>query len=225
MACRPCEERIGQLLFNKAAVIAELGHEEQALEVLAQAESRLEAAAGPRLWLRMRLEQLHLLCQLQRFADAAVLEAETQDLAARIGRDHERLEARCLAGRIAAGSGRAMEALPLLQQVREDLTAAGRTREAVAVALDLAALWIERRDSAALTKLARDLEALNRRKKLASSVRSRLKLFCWSVRGNRLDAERTRTLARELRRAMGRLRRPYELPFRERRRYPLPVDG
>ena len=42
-----------------------------------------------------------------------------------------------------------------------------------------------------------------------------IKVFCWSVRGQRLDAERTRALAREERRG-ARLRRPYALPVRER---------
>ena len=207
----PREELVGQLLFSKAAVFAELGHEEPALEILAQAQCRIDAGAAPRLWLRTRLEQLHLLCQVQRFDEAAALIDETLDLAAHVGKDRDRLEAHCLAGRIAAGSGRA-DALPLLQEARARLLAAGRTLEAAAVALDLAALSIENRDLAALAPLARDLEALCRRKKLASSVRSRLKVFCWSVRGNRPDAERTRALARELRRVVGRLRRPYELP-------------
>jgi tetratricopeptide (TPR) repeat protein/DNA-binding XRE family transcriptional regulator len=208
----PCKERSGQLLFSKAAVFAELGYEEQALETLAQAQGHLDASAEPNLWLRMRLEQLHLLCQVQRFDEAAALEEETLDLAAHVGGDQERFEARYLAGRIAGGSGRALESLPLLQEVRERLSADGRTREAAAVSLDLAALFIELQDPAALTALARDLEALSRRKKLASSVRSRIKLFCWWVRGDRPDAERTRTLAREIRRAVGRLRRPYQLP-------------
>jgi transcriptional regulator with XRE-family HTH domain len=208
----PCEERIGQLLFSKAAVFAELGYEDQALEVLAQAQGRCDASAEPKLWLRMRLEQLHLLCQVQRSDEATVLVEETLDLVARIGGDHERFEARCLAGRIAAGSGRPLEALPLLEEVREGLLAAGRAREAAAVTLDLAALFIEHRDPAALTALVQDLEALSRRKKLASSVRSRIKLFCWSVRSARPDAERTRALACEIRRAIGRLRRPYQLP-------------
>jgi len=212
LSLRPSEERIGQLLFSKAAVFAELGHEAPALEALAEAQRRFDANAEPKLWLRMRLEQLHLLCQVQRFDEAAALAEETLDLATRVGDDRKRLEARCLAGRIAAGSGRPVEALPLLQEAREKLLTAGRMLEAAAVALDLAALSIENRDLAALNTLARDLEALCRRKKLTSSVRSRLKVFCWSVRGNRPDAERTRALARELRRVIGRLRRPYELP-------------
>jgi tetratricopeptide (TPR) repeat protein len=208
----PSRERAGELLISKAAVYAELGHEDQALEVLAQAQSCFDAQAEPKLWLRMRLEQLHLECQVQRFDRAAALIEETLELAARVGRDRERLEAQCLAGRIAAGSGRTSEALPLLQEAREKLLTAGKSREAAAVALDLGALFIEQRDPAALANLARELEALCLRKKLASSVRSRIKAFCWSVHGNRVDADWTRVLARELRRAIGRLRRPYELP-------------
>nr|MDP9121251.1 helix-turn-helix domain-containing protein [Acidobacteriota bacterium] len=38
LSCGPCEERIGQLLFTKGAVFAELGYEVEALEVLAQAQ-------------------------------------------------------------------------------------------------------------------------------------------------------------------------------------------
>jgi hypothetical protein len=72
-----------------------------------------------------------------------------------------------------------------------------------------------RRGLVAVAALARDLDKLNRKKKLGSAVRSRIMVFCWLVRGKRLDAGRTRALARELRRG-ARLRRPYALPVRER---------
>jgi hypothetical protein len=125
-------------------------------------------------------------------------------VAAAVGGDRDQIEMRCLRGRIAAGVGR--------------LAAARRTRDAVAVALDLAALWVEQQDAeglAAVAALARELDKLNRKKKLGSAVRSRIKVFCWSVRGKRLDAGRTRALARELRRG-ALLRRPFALPVRAR---------
>jgi transcriptional regulator with XRE-family HTH domain len=216
LALGPGAELEGELLFIKAEVVAELGYEEQALALLVEAQRSVDVATDPRLWLRMQLARLHLLCQLERFGDAEALEARTLVVATAAGGDGDQIEMRCLRGRIAAGVGRAEEALPLLQQVRAELTAARRTRDAVAVALDLAALWIERQDAAglaALAALARDLDRLNRKKKLGSALRSRIKVFCWSVRGKRLDAGRTRALARELRRG-ARLRRPYALPVR-----------
>ncbi len=216
LALRPSAARAGELRFVKSAVMAELGHEEQALALLAEAQRSVSLDADPKLWLRMRLDELHLLCQLGRFADAEALEGQAVAVAAAVGNDRRWVEMRCLAGRIAAGSGRPAEAAPLLQEASAELAAAGRTREAVALALDLAALSIEQGDAAglaAVAAVARQLAALARRKKVGSAVRLRIKVFCWSVRGKRLDAERTRTLARELRR-LGRLRRPYELPAR-----------
>jgi transcriptional regulator with XRE-family HTH domain len=218
LALGPNAELEGEILFCKAEVAAELGYEEQALALLVEAQRSVDVAADPKLWLRMQLERLRLLCQLERFGDAEALEAQTLVVAAAAGEDRDQIEMRCLRGRIAAGVGRAEEALPLLQQVRAELAAARRTGDSVAVALDLAAVWIEQQDAeglAAVAALARDLDRLSRNKKLGSTLRSRIKVFCWSVRGERLDAERTRELAREVRRGR-RLRRPYALPVRKR---------
>lgn len=216
LSLRPSEERIGPLLISLAAVFAELGHEEESLQALAQAAGHFDAGSEPKLWLRIRLEQLFLLCQVGRFDEAAALAGDALDLASRVGDERERLDAHCLVARIAAGAGRLQEALPLLQEAREQRLAAGRVREAVAIALDLAAVLIEDRHPAELTALAQELEALCRRRKLAISVSSRLKMFCRSVRGNCADAARTRALARELWRVIGRLRRPYMIPIRSR---------
>ena len=212
LSLNPGRRQIGRLLISKAAVLGELSRETRALELLQEAERCLDAAAQPRLWLRLRLEQLHLLCQAGRYEESEGKLAEALDLAARVGRDRDRWQVRCLAGRIATGLGRREEAVTALLPVRAELLATRRSFEAAAVGLDLAGLLAGQGKLPAVAELAREMEPLTEETKLPHAARSTLKVFCWAVRRGSFTAEMGQRLAAEFRRTDSRLTRPYVIP-------------
>jgi transcriptional regulator with XRE-family HTH domain len=204
--------RTGRLFLDQAAVLGEMSRERRALEALSGAERCLDPEREPTVWLRLRLEQMYFLCHEGQHGEAAALQAETQELAARIGRDKDRLQARFLDGWIATATGQTAEALQILQGVREELLATRRTFDATAVGLDLAGLLIHQGRRTEVDDLAQQLEPLTQSAKIPAAARPTLKVFCWAVRRGNLTAEMARRLAAELRKAGGRLMRPYELP-------------
>lgn len=208
----PSRDRRGRLLLSRAIVLGELSREEKALQALREAESCLSPAHEPALWLRLRLEQMYFLCQMERYQEAEACQKEVSKLAARVGRDRERLQARWMSGWIAAGSGRTEEALRTLRPVRQELLAAGRLVDSAGVALDLAGLLARAGELAEVAELRRELEPLMREKSLSNDARTAIKVFCWAVERGRLDEPMGRRLAAELRRGGGRLMRPYEIP-------------
>jgi tetratricopeptide (TPR) repeat protein len=208
----PSAERTSRLLLSKAAVLNETSREIQALTALAEAELCLDPRLEANLWLRLRLEQLHALSQLGRFAEAEPWLTEAGELAESIGRAWERLQVRCIRGWTAAGLGRSDEALEVFGPLRGDLKAANRVFEATAIGLDLAGLLAGRGDSDGVLALADELEPLLGDRKVPDPAKTPLKLFCWAVRRGSFRPERGPRLSLELRKAGGRLTRPYDLP-------------
>jgi tetratricopeptide (TPR) repeat protein len=212
LSMSPCQERSGRLLLSKAPVLGELNREERALEALREAEHCLDPVQEPKLWLRLRLEQMYFFCQTGRYGEAEARLAETRELAARVGRDRERLQVRFLEGWIARGSGRTAQAVQTLQPVREELLAARRMFDATAVGLDLAGLLVSEGRLTEVQELARQLEPMTQAKGIPFLARATLKVFCRMAGSDGLKAERVHRLAAEFRKAGGRLTRPYEIP-------------
>jgi tetratricopeptide (TPR) repeat protein len=204
-------ERRGRLLLSKAAVLGELHRKESALQALAQAEACLDRVEEPALWMRLRLEQVYFLCQSQRHHEAAPWLEEARELAARIGRDRERLQARLLGGWIAAASERSAEALEMLRGVAEELLAAHRVFDATAVEIDVAGLLAGMGRQTEVIELAGRLEA--RTARFPPQARTPLRVFCRLAQRGTLTADMARRLGTELRVAGGRLTRPYEIPI------------
>jgi tetratricopeptide (TPR) repeat protein len=203
-------ERHGQFFLSKAAVLGELGRELQALEALERAESCLDLDK-PTLWLRLRLDQLYLLCHAQRFEKAAELLAEARELAASVGQPADRLELDWLSGRVFAGIGRLDEALSLLKKVYGEHRGAGHTFEAISAALDAVAVLTAQGDLASIQEMVRELESWTQHGKLSIASRSTLRLSC-KLAGSGLNPERAKRLAEEFRKTDTRLTRPYMLP-------------
>jgi len=207
----PRPERRGRLLLTKGEVLGALHREQHALEALTQAEALLDPVTEPQLWLRLRLEQVDLLCTGRRHAETTAWYREASELATRVGRDKEQRRARLLGGWIAAATGRTQEALDLLRGVRDELNAIHYLFDATAVEIDIAALLAEQGQAVEVTALADPLES--RMRKIPKDACTPLKVFCWAARRGSLTADMARRLAAEFRKAGGRLTRPYEIPI------------
>lgn len=193
--------RKARLYLHQATAFAALGREERALDALASAERCLDGSAGLPTWLRLRLEQLHLLCQAERYAEAAGRLDEALELMELCGGDRERLQFRSLVGRIAFGLEHAKEAWQILPGVRAELLAAGEPFDATAAGLDLGSLLAARGDQPALEELTGQLEPLAEEESYSPAARRTVKLFCRLARRGTLTPETGRKLAVEFRRA------------------------
>ena len=209
---QPARDQLGRVHLLRGVVLGAMGKTERALEALRQSELSVDPAQTPRLWLRLRLEQLYLFCQMERYRDARTRLAETEKLAARVGNDRERLQVRRLAGWIASGLGRTDEALRPLQAVCAEMIAAGIPFEAGWIAFDLAGVLAARGNTAEVAELARQVEPMVGDRKLSHAARTTLKVFCFTVRRGTFTAETGRQLGEEFRQAGSRLPRPYTLP-------------
>lgn len=212
LVLRPSQDRVGRIQLSRGTVLGEMGKTQRALEALQAAEDCLDRVEEPHLWLRLRMEQLYILCQTERFRDAEPRLAETQKLAARVGNDRQRLQVRRLAGWIASGLDRTEEAVHILRQVCAELIATGLVFEGGCTALDLAGLLAGQGKTAEVAEVARQVEPLREEKKLSHDARTTLKVFGFTVRRGTFTVEMSRQLSGEFRKAGSRLIRPYELP-------------
>lgn len=207
-------DRVGRVQLSRAAILSELGREEEAWDALREAERCfVPRAKTPELYLRLRMDQAYLLCQAERYGEAEPMLKEILDLVKHVGRTRDDLQARRLSGWIAAGVGRSEEALKILLPVCNELLAFGRSFEAAGVGLDLAALLAALGRPDDVEEIARQLEPLFEEPKLALAGRTALKVFCWAVRRGTFNAELGRRLAVEFRRGVSYLVHPYEIPL------------
>lgn len=213
LAISPCPERTGRLLLTRSAVCVELGRAQWAIEALTSAESHLDLEEEPDLWLRIRLEQLHLLCEAGKYQDAKPYLPEVHALANAIGTERQKRMILPLRGRIAAGLGQEAEAMACLAIAHAELWAADELFEATAVDLDLAAVFSRDGLPDLIPDLAEQLEPLLRERRLPRAARSTLKTFFWCFRRGTLTTERCSSLATDFRMTRSRITHPYELPI------------
>ncbi len=208
----PSPKRTGTILLSRIAVLAELCSEKKAFEALRAAEQCLSGERGTALWLRLRLEQMDLLCQTESYAEAAAFRQETHDLAVAVGYDDDRLRLRCLNARIAY---RLEEegAAELLAAAREETKAARGRIESTALTLDLATLLEHSGRHTEARKLERRLMSPALHKRLPRTACTRLKIFCGALSRRKLTVEMGRQLTAEFRKITGRLRRPFVVPI------------
>jgi transcriptional regulator with XRE-family HTH domain len=212
LVLRPGPAQVGRVQLSRGTVLGEMGRIQRALEALQAAEDCLDRVHEPHLWLRLRMEQLYILCQTERFRDAEPRLAETQKLAARAGSDRQRLQVRRLAGWIASGLDRTEEAVHVLRPVCAEMIATGLVFEGGCVALELAGLLIAQGKTAEAAEVARQVEPLKEEKRLSHDARTTLKVFGFTVRRGTFTVEMSRQLSGEFRKAGTRVTRPYELP-------------
>jgi tetratricopeptide (TPR) repeat protein len=126
------------LLIGKAKALEELGKYEEAIALLRQAGSRIDRERDVWRYFVVRKNVAVNLCHLGRHGQAALLLPEVRLLVARLGKKLESVRVLWLQGKVAAGLGRAEEAISLLQRVRGEFLAQGIAYDAALVTLELA---------------------------------------------------------------------------------------
>jgi tetratricopeptide (TPR) repeat protein len=200
LASKPRNEMKDRLLINKARALEFLGHYEEAIETLQQMAPDL-GKGDPRLnWLR-RFTWMANLGHLERYGEAEEKLPELQALTARLGNALDGVRVRWLAGRIAAGLGRRQESLETLSQVREEFASRGIAYDTAQANLELAVLYLEAGQNAAVKALARQMAPIFRAQGVHQGALAALQLFRDAAEREALTLDLARRLAAYLQRA------------------------
>ncbi|HTG35442.1 MAG TPA: hypothetical protein VLB76_21175 [Thermoanaerobaculia bacterium] len=148
-----------------------------ALAALAEAAPFVEASGDPHLLFALRFETANDLCAVERWANAAELLSEVQELAVQLGNELDLIRVVWLAARIAAGQGRLEEAIAGLEQVRREFTVRQLAYDAARACLELAAIYLKEGRSGEVKALAREMAPIFQVQGIAREALASLSLF------------------------------------------------
>ena len=141
-------------LLNVAAVLELKGAYEEALETLKRTETWVSEANEPRLVRILEFSRTANLCHLDQFDDAAQALGLVQRLTLDLGNELDSVRVSWLSARVAAGLGRREEASARLTEVWQEFARRNIAFDAALVALELAALELDRGQAQAVRILA-----------------------------------------------------------------------
>jgi tetratricopeptide (TPR) repeat protein len=147
----------GRALLAKGMVLVEEGRQEEAIRLMAQASSRIDAREEPRLLLVARHNLAYLLVDLGRNVEALELLAQTRKLYLEAGNRMDLIRLRWLEGRIALGLGRLDEAERSLTLARDGFLERGIAFDAALASLELALVAARRGDTAGVRRITAEV--------------------------------------------------------------------
>jgi len=165
------------LLMGKAKVLEKLGQFDEAIAVLRQAGSQVDAEREPRKLLIVRELLVLNLCHLGRHGEAQLLLGDVRALARKLGNRLDLLRVDWLQGIVAAGLGRHEEAIPILKRVRAKLVQDDIAYDAALVTLELAEVHASLGHTAEVKKLARESVPIFQAQKVHHEAQVALELF------------------------------------------------
>jgi tetratricopeptide (TPR) repeat protein len=191
----------GRLLLKKATALEIAGEYEAALEVLDQAEPRIDGERDSRLFLVHRFNRMVNFLHLDRYEAAEPLLPLVETLTAELGNELDRVRARWLRGRCWAGLGRWEEALAALSEVRRYFRAEEIAYDFAVVSLEVAELHLKQGRTGLAQELAEEMLWIFKDQKIHKEALAALALFCRAARKEEAEAEWTRRLIKYLYRA------------------------
>lgn len=169
----------GRISLKKANVLEQMRDSEQALAVLEEATSLIEAAGDPRQLFALRFNTADNLCRLERYTEAAGLLPQVHELvSAEQDNRLNRIRTTWLDAKVKAGLGQKEEAMAGLEAVRDFFTDEELPYEAALAALDLSVLWLEAGRHAEVRELAPTLGWIFQSQKIHREALASLALFC-----------------------------------------------
>ncbi len=189
---------VARILLKKEHVLEVMGDTEGALAVLTQMAPLVEAAGDSNLLLRLRFNMADDLCQLGRHAEAAALLPGVRELAIEQANELDLLRLVWLEARIDARQDRTAAARAGLEQVRRKFSDLDMPYDAALASLDLAMIWLEAGQTVEVRKLAVEMEAIFRAKKIHREALAALTLFWAAAKRETATVELVRRVILEI---------------------------
>jgi len=190
-----------RLLIKKAATHTRAGDYERALEVLGQAEPRIDSEGDQRLLFLHRSNWALNLCNLDCYEAAEPLVVLVEVLAADLGNELDALRAHWLRGRTWAGLGRRPEALAILTQVRQYFRTEEIAYDFALASLEVAVLYMEQGRTRLVRELSKEMLWIFEEQKVHAEALAALALFRQAAEEEVVQTEWTRRLIKYLYRA------------------------
>jgi len=209
LAVSPGPASSARILIKRAKTLEETADYAAAVAALREAEPLVEVAGDPHLHFALRFNLAENLLHVGGHAEAEPMFAEVRALALRLGGALSRVRLQWLEGRIAAGLGRAEEAIAALARVRGAFAARGIAYDMALVSLELAELYAAQGRMDVVRTLARQMASVFEDQEVHAEARKAIAFF-------RRAAEReavTPELAREVVRYLYRARHQPQLRF------------
>ncbi|HEX7182071.1 MAG TPA: tetratricopeptide repeat protein, partial [Thermoanaerobaculia bacterium] len=194
-------EAAARLLIMKATTHSRAGNYELAIEVLRQAEPRIDPQREPRLPWVLQLNLAVNYCHLDRYRDAEPLVPMVEALAEDLRNELDRVRSRWLRGRTWAGLRRREEAVAALSQVRQYLFSKEIAYDYALASTELATLHLEQGRTRLVQELAKEMRWIFKAQGVHKEALAALALFCQAAKAEKAEAEWTRRLVKYLYRA------------------------
>jgi len=192
---------VARILVNRAVVLEHMGDPEGAIEVLREAELRLEGQDDPRLPWTIRFNMTTDLCLLERYAEAQHILPQVRELAVAGRRELDLIRVLWLSGRIEAGFGRLSEARAAFDQVRRDFDTRKMAYDYALVSLERAEIDLRegRRDE--VRALAKEMAKIFKAEGIHREALAALAIFHKAAMEDKATEELARRIVRYLYRA------------------------
>jgi tetratricopeptide (TPR) repeat protein len=171
------EDARARLLLNKACTLEQMGRYQSAVRILHQIQ---DIQVEPRLLFGTCFNLAVNYCHLGKYKSAVALVPKVRRLAMELGNDLDLIRTTWLEGRIAAGSGKKLEAIPVLERARVAFADRGLGCDMALVNLDLAILYLEDGHTLKVQELAREAFVLLRCQGIMREMLAAFRLFCAS---------------------------------------------
>jgi len=129
-----------RFLLQKSSILEQMGNYHESIKTLCQIRG-LETE--PRLLFGAHFNLAVNYCHVEKYDSAAELLRGAQWLARELGNELDLIRTAWLEGRVLAGLGQRLEAIPLLERVREEFTHRELGCDMALVSLELAVLYLE----------------------------------------------------------------------------------
>lgn len=191
----------GRILLKESSVLVLMEQPARAFESLREAEPRVEAQGDRRQLCVHRFNLTRLLCDLERYDEAADRLPQVRELAEELRNELDFQRVRWLDAKILAGFGRTAEAREAFEQVRRAFTARGIAYDCALVTLELALLLLQQNRAAEVRSLAEEMVWVFRGERMPKQALAALRVFCEAAKQERATVDLTRRVFRFLERA------------------------
>jgi len=190
-----------RILLKKDHVLNVMGDFESALATLAEAAPFVEASGDPHLLFALHFNRTDELSHLERWEEAAKLLPVVTEMAAEQGNALDLMRLTWLQAKVAAGQGRAEEAMAKLEKVSSDFTDRQLPYEAALSSLDLAIIWLKAGRNAEVALIALGMNWIFEAKKIQREALMALRLFCDAAEREAATVELARQVIADMEKA------------------------